>query len=669
MCDDHCGMEVSVEDGFVSGVKGNPDHPWNKGSLCVKGKAAADFVHAPDRIYKPLKKTSRGWEEIPLEQALDEIADKIKKLQDLYGERSIGIWKGEAIGFNQEEELARRFCHAIGSPNYFSCDSQCFVSRFMGYRFVFGTSAYPFPDFKNAKAIFIWGGNPPSTHPFMCHGIVKGKQNGATMVVIDPRLSNIAHQADRFIRVMPGTDGALALGLANILISRGWYDTDFIENHTIGFEQFKDYSARFDVETVAKETGITPEKIEEMAQILYHSSPHVSIYMGVGLEHHVNGVNTIRAVACLLALCGALDRKGGSLLLAGINLRDLTLYDKRPLSQLNPIGADRFPVLYDQRRECHTMTAMGTILNGEPYPLRGMIITAGNPASTNPNLEKVKEALSSLDLLVSRDLFMTETAQLADYILPAASFMERTEIFCHSSLQRLFLSQRVFTIPGVQDEYTFWHDMAHRLGAGEYFPWDNEEELNSWILEPTPFTVEDLSSHPEGVPYKPFRLEKWKDSPLNTESGKVEFTSAYLKRFGLNELPEYVPPKYRDQPDKNYPLVMTTGARKIFFVHSRYHNLSKFDKLCPEAELEMHPEDAASLHLVDGQRVLITSQYGSVKMKLRIVNAEAIIQGCVHSLHGFPQDNINNVTPDLENDPISGFPALKSFPVCVCGAE
>ncbi|MCF7935536.1 MAG: molybdopterin-dependent oxidoreductase [Synergistales bacterium] len=669
MCDDHCGMEVTVEDGVVKGVRGNPDHPWNRGHLCAKGKAAVEFVNAPDRLYRPLKKTPQGWEEIPLEQALDEIARRVRDIQARYGDRGMGIWKGEAVGFNQEEEMARRFCHAIGTPNYFSCDSQCFVSRFMGYRFVFGTSAYPFPDCANSRAILVWGTNPPSTHPFMTHSIQRGQQRGAKLVAVDPRLSHIARQADLFVRILPGTDGALALGLANILISRGWYDRDFIEHHTMGFDRFRDYAAGFDKASVAEETGISPEEMEEMARTLYEASPEVSIYMGVGLEHHVNGVNNIRAIAALPALCGALDRKGGNRLLAGPPLRNLTLYDEKPLTHLGPIGADRFPVLYDQRQECHTMTAMETILTGDPYPLRGMIVTAGNPASTNPNLRKVKEALAGLDLLVVRELFMTETARLADYVLPAASFMERTEVFCHASLQLLNLTQRVFSIPGVQDEYSFWRDLAHRLGAGEYFPWENEEELNAWILEPTPFTTEELAAHPEGVRYTPIRLEKWRHTPLNTESGKVEFTSDYLRRFGLSELPEYIQPAYRKQPDETYPLCMTTGARKSFFVHSRYHNIPRFNRLCPEAELEMHPRDAAALGLVDGQRVRVVSRHGEVAMQLCIVQEGEIKGGCVHSLHGFCRDNVNYVTHDLDNDPISGFPLLKSFPVRVEAAE
>lgn len=663
MCDNRCGMHVFLEDGKVTGVEGNPDHPWNWGRLCSKGKAAPDIVNAPDRILKPLKKTPEGWREIPLEQALDEIAAKIREIQAKYGARAMSAWKGEALGFNQEEEMVRRFCHAIGTPNYFSNDSQCFVCRYMAYRFLYGTGAYPFPDYANAKCIVIWGANPPAAHPFMTRMVMEGKQNGARVVAVDPRLSMIARQAHDFIRILPGTDGALALGLIKILIENDWYDHDFVENHTYGFEELREYAARFDVDYVEKETGVSREEIEKLAFLLYKSSPHVSIYIGNGTEHHVNGVNNSRAIASLIGLCGALDRKGGSHILEGAGVRDLTLYEEKPLKHLGPIGADRFPVLYDQRHECHTMTAMETILSGDPYPLRGMILTGANPVSTNPNVDKVKKALASLDLFVVRELFMTETAQLAHYILPSATFMERTEVFCHAPLHLINLTPRVFSLPEVQDGYTFWHDLAHRLGAGEYFPWKDAEELNSWLLEPTGYTVEDLKAHPEGIVYKPLRYEKWKEAPLATSTGKVEFLSPYLKSFGLSELPEYVSPSYRAEPDPQYPYVLTTGARKLLFVHSRYHNIPRFHKACPEAEMEIHPEDAAELGIRDGESVVLESKVGALEMKARVVAENEIIKGCVHGIHSFIRNNVNRITVDLENDPISGFPLLKSIAV------
>ena len=181
--------------------------------------------------------------------------------------------------------------------------------------------------------------------------------------------------------------------------------------------------------------------------------------------------------------------------------------------------------------------------------------------------------------------------------------------------------------------------------------------------------MEDLRAHPEGIVYKPLRYEKWKEAPLATPTGKVEFLSTYLEGFGLKGLPEYISPSYKAEPDPDYPYVLTTGARKLLFVHSRYHNIPRFHRACPEADLEMHPDDAADLAIVDGERVSIESKMGAMEMKVRIVAENEIIRGCVHGIHSFIRDNINRITIDLENDPISGFPLLKSIAVKISKIE
>jgi anaerobic selenocysteine-containing dehydrogenase len=223
-------------------------------------------------------------------------------------------------------------------------------------------------------------------------------------------------------------------------------------------------------------------------------------------------------------------------------------------------------VLYQLRRECHDVGKDYMLGNGD-YPLRGLIITGANPVLTNPNSRKVKEAFASLDLLVVRELFLTDTAKLAHYVIPAASFLERSELHYHTHCQLVTLTTKVLEIPGVHDEYTFWRDLAQRLGFAErYFPWVNEEEVNRWILEPTGITLEELKKHPEGIVYKPIRFRKYATKPLETPTGKFEFSSHYLKDLGYPEIPEYVPPGYLNHPRKEFPLILTTGARKFTFI-------------------------------------------------------------------------------------------------------
>jgi anaerobic selenocysteine-containing dehydrogenase len=265
---------------------------------------------------------------------------------------------------------------------------------------------------------------------------------------------------------------------------------------------------------------------------------------------------------------------------------------------------------------------------------------------------------------VVNDLFLTETAQLAHYVLPAASFLERSELHFHPKYQMVALSAKVAQVEGVHDEYSLWHDLAHRLGFGkEYFPWENEEQVNRWILEPTGISLEDLQKHPEGIVYKPVRYKKYETNPFPTRSGKVEFTSQYLKELNLPEIPEYIPPRYLRHPNSDFPFVLNTGARNPLYYHSRYHNIPRFRKAFPVAEMEMNPKDAARLGIENTEQVRVVSEIGAVEVRVKIVNDEQVLPGFVEIPHGWQDSNVNLVTYDNINDPISGFPLLKAIPV------
>jgi len=663
MCDDRCGIDVHLEDGRIIDILGNKDHLWNRGRLCVKARAAVDMVYHPDRILTPLKRTGGGWQEIALEQALDEIAARLAEIGGRHGPRSIAVWKGEAIGFGQQEDLARRFIHALGSPNYLSNDSMCYASRYLGFTLVDG--GWPVPDLENSRCIVLWGANPPFAHPNMTQYITAARRRGATLIVVDPRLSAIARRADIHADLRPGTDGALAWGLVHQIVEMGAYDKDFVARHTVGFPRVLEYARAFTPEAVEKETGVPATTVRAIARAMAGAAPHVAAYVGNGLEHHENGVNNIRAVAMLDGLLGALDREGGTFFRGAPPLRELTLYDDVPLTHLGPLGADRFPVLYDKRRECHTMTAMEAILHDDPYPLRAMIVTGANPAATNPNSTKVLEALESLDLLVVRDLFMSETAAVADYVLPAASFLERTELHAHAKHQIVSLTRKVVSWPGVQGEYDFWHDLAWRLGIGDSFPWDDETALNRWLLEPTGLSLEELAAHPEGVEYGSARPGGWREHGFETPSGKVEFTSEYLKDLGFDELPVYLSPAYVDEPDQEYPFVLITGARKLLYLHSRFRNIPRFLTAIPGPEVEMHPSDAVALGVKDGDEVRVVSRVGSVRIPVKVMSPSEIPPGTLQITHGWKDANVNLITHDDRFDPISGFPLMKSVEVRV----
>ena len=664
MCDTRCAINVHIEEGRLAQITPFEGHPVNRGRICPRGGAALDLFYHPDRILTPLKRMPDGnFRKIPYEQALDEIARKMAALKKAHGAGAVGVWKGEGLGFFQQEGYARRFTHAFGSPNYFSNDSACFNGRYLGYHLVCGFWN-AFPEFDQAKLVLLFGTNPPMCHPPFMREFADAREKGARLVMIDPRLNPVACYADIFAQPHPGTDGALGWGLIRYLIETNNYDHDIVERYSVGFDKIAAYAKTFTPRYVERQSGIYAHVVEEIGRLIVKNSPDVSIFPGAGLEHHENGVNNVRTLAILSCLAGALGRPCGLFHPEPIGGRNLTLYGELPEPDQPPIGADRFPVLYDVCRESHTMTAMDVMLGKGAYPLRGLLVAAANPAVTNPNLQKVEAALSSLDLLVVNDFFMTRTARLAHYILPASTFLEREELHYYLKRQMVNIAPQIAEVEGVRPEYRMWRDLAHRLGFGSaYFPWENEAEVNRWILEPTGITPETIKAHPQGYLYKPLCHDNLPLDCLPTPSGKLEFASAYLKGLGLPEIPTYEPPLYLRDRRKEYPLVMTTGARKSLFYHSRHQNIPRFRSVHPDAEVEIHPVDAAEIGIVDGETVRVVSEIGSLDIRARVVHRAELREKTVEIYHGWEKWPVNFLTYDTVNDPISGFPNLKSVPV------
>ncbi|WP_053983641.1 molybdopterin-containing oxidoreductase family protein [Niameybacter massiliensis] len=665
MCGTICGIDVHVEDGKVVEIEGMEEHVASRGRTCIKGSSGATWINLPQRLKKPLKKTENGFVEIELEQAMDEIAERMQAIQEQYGKRAIGVWKGEGIGFCQQEELYRRFIHAIGSPNYFSNDTQCYAGRYIGFNLVYGT--WPAADYDNSKLIVNWGTNAPVAHSDWTQQMNKARANGGKFVTIDTKYNESARISDLYLQPKPGTDGALAWGVIRELIVRDAVNHDFINKYTVGYEDLKAYAQSFTPEFVEAETGIKQEQLFALVELFISQAPHITSWVGTGLEHQENGVNNTRVATYIDALMGAIDIKGGMLCTEGFGPSHLELNDEIPLKHLEPIGADKHPVIYDMRGECDTLTLMDAILTEKPYPMKGLILSAANPVLTNARADKVIDAFKQLDLLVVKDIMMTETAELADYVLPAASYLEREELHYQSTFQCVTLSKKVVDF-GLQNEYDFLKGLAERLGAGKYFPWADEHALNEWLVEPTGVSLETIRQYPGGYNYKPITYKKYEvkaqkgEKSFNTPSGKIEFTSDYVASFGYDALAVYKRPRYLAE-DNAFKYLLMTGARKHMYFHGRYRDIPQINRACPEAEIEMHPVDAQALGVVTGDRVRVTSRIGSLEIKVLVLHEKEIHPGSVQITHGWKDANVNLIMPDDRRDPISGFPALKSVEV------
>ena len=664
-CAHHCGVYAHIEDRRITKISGNKTHPENQGMVCPKGRQAPQWVYHPDRLTGCLKRTASGdFKPIAYDRALDEISEKIVNIRDKFGARAMSAWTGEAIGFLQQEAYAQRFINAFGSPNFFTADSVCFASRLMAYVACQGYWSYP-PDFEHAQMTILWGSNPAYSHPPFMQAINRSRRQAGKLVVVDPRRTVAARKADLFVQARPGTDAALALGLIRFFIEQQAYDRQFVKDFSTGFEALSAYAEKFTPQYVAQQTGVSESVVARMQHMMRQSLPQCVSFVGISLEHQVNGFNTVRAIASLSALCGAIDIEGGEPWNKDIHVNSLRFLDAQQFREMNPAGYKRYPLFYDVMGKCHSLPGIDHMLGQGASPIKGLIFSGTNPVLTNPNAEKVARAFSNLDLLVARDLFLTQSAKLAHYIIPAASFLERSELHFYPDIQKVALSRKVLEVEGVWDEYTFWHDLAHRLGFGEtYFPWEDEAAVNEWILEPTGISLEDLISKPEGVIYAvEFERRKYKTHPFPTPSGRFEFASERVEQLGHDPLPVYTPPDFLTSPSSDFPLRMISGSRSAIYYHSRYREIAKFKKKIPVAQAEIHAADAAELDITDGESVRIVSKIAELTIQAKVMENDSILKGFINVPHGWNTPNVNRLTDDKDVDPIGGFPNLKIVPI------
>ncbi len=668
MCGSGCGVDVEVKNNRIVKVSGNEENDINRGRICIKGSSAATWLNLPERLRKPLKKTANGFVEIPLEQAMDEIAAKMKELQDTYGKQAVAGWKGEGTGFNQNEQLMRRFNRAIGSPNYFSNNTQCNNSRYEAFYLNYG--CWPQADFRHTKLAIFWGTNSPAAHSFWTQDLNEGRDRGARSIVIDTKYNEQAHIADLFVIVRPGSDAVLAYGIIHRMIERGVVNQEYVDTFTLGYDKLKVYAERFTGEYVEKITGVKPEVIETIVDMIQAAGRQVCSWPGTGVEHQANGVSNSRVCSLVDALVGAIDVPGGMLINENMKTNSLVLGDDVPVEG-EPIGKSVYPVVDYFKKESHTLMLMDTILTGKyegrDYPFKGLIMTAADPVMTEANTAKTIRALSSLELFVVKDLFLTKTAELADYVIPAACNYARDELYFNGMEQSVYLAEKVVEEP-LQTEYEFLKGLADRLGAGQYFPWKNEREVIEYMIEPSGFTYEDLQKYPSGLRTVPVHYHKPEErlakgeKPFPTPTGKIEICSTVLEQFGYPGIPtiDHLPDCIL-QKDEEYPYICMTGARKIPYFHGRYRNIPQILKAHPHAEAEMHEADAEDLGLKEGDMIRVTSRVGSIEIPVHIMKHDTIARGAVQITHGWENANANYLTDDSDRDPISGFPNLKTF--------
>lgn len=661
-CHTNCGLIVSVRDGIITAIKADPEHPVNRGDACPKGMAGKQVVYSPERLKYPMRRTKSGFERISWDTALDFIAERLLEIKDKYGGQAIFRGGGAPVTDENRDGFAQ-LIQSLGSINYTGAGHICHMPREIGFQSVFGHMSQP--DYVKTRCIVIWGANPPVSRRYSEAGagfscayggfnrlISSAKKRGVKLIVIDPCQNSLTGIADKWLRIEPARDDALALAMLNVIILEKLYDADFVSNWTVGFDRLASHVEKYTPEWAEKITGLSAGDIREVARIYATGGPAI-IKEGNALDQSSNAVQTVRAVAMLIAITGNLDREGGNVFFPFPRLSPLTAK-----SDLKRLSADSYPLFPNVPFPFF----VDAIFSGKPYPPRALIINHANPMLVDANSTRTREALEKLDLLVVCDIFKTATTELAHIILPAASIFECYGSRGYVSAEGGFLALRRKAVEPVGESlpvFEIEYRLAEKMELQNDYTWKNNEEWITHRLKASQVTLQDLLDKQIIYTTPPLEYSKYQHEGFNTPSGKVELYSQKFQDLGYSPLPDFIEKdgSIKESPEllNKFPLI-GTSRRPSSFTHSQFRNIPELRKLDPENLLRINPKDATARSITDGCLTTIESAQGKIQTKARIT--EEIAPGVVLIDFGWgnPGDggaNVNILTGDTERDPIS----------------
>ncbi len=599
-------MLVTVENGVATGIKGDPSMPFTDGTLCTKVAHYLERTYAPDRLLYPQKRVGKKGEgrfaRISWDEALDEIAARLKALAAQDPQTILPCSYAGTMGMVQYMSMDRRFFHKLGAS--LLDRTLCSSAGKFGIKATLGGSVGMDPErFDEAGLIILWGANPIVSNLHLWSRVQAAKRRGAKVVAIDPYRSLSAEKCTQHIALLPGTDGALALGMMHVLISEGLVDADYIERYTLGYDELKKrVLEQYPPDWAARTCGISSEAVIELAREYGRTKP-TAIRLNYGMQRHAGGGIAARTIACLPALTGAWRDAAGGIVLT---TADFYRFDHAAL--------ERADLLAGRRPRVINHSKLGDALTSAKPPVRMTIVYNNNPVAVCPDSAKVIAGFSREDLFtVVMDHFQTDTADYADIVLPATTQLEHYDV--HKSYGHLYMLANNPAIAPVGEALPnseVFRRLAARLGFEEPCFRDSDEDLCRTALN--------------GVSWEGLKRDGWRklDVPerfapfahggFPTPSGKCEFRSAWLEQQGVDPLPFYNPPA---EDHGKYPLgFLSPPARH--FLNSSFANLARFREFEREPHLDMHPVDARARGIADGDMVRVFNDRGSHRLRARV---------------------------------------------------
>jgi anaerobic selenocysteine-containing dehydrogenase len=666
-----------VIEGELVAVSADPDPRF--GNLCERGRLAPKIVYSPDRIRIPLVRSGpKGkihFREATWDEALDRIAEQFMDIRNRYGAHALASYMGAGTLEDGLSAFFKKVLEPFGSPNDIDCGSVCYVSsRILAPLTTLGIEGDALtPDFENTGSIILWGTNPLKDGiPDKVKRIREARRKGASLICVDPRRNGLAHNADLWVPLLPGTDGALALALINIVIQRKWFDRRFVDRWTLGFDELASYAATFTPEKAGEICGVDPALILRLASALSPDSRAAMDFYS-GLEYAPSGVQNTRALFSLAALSGNLDVEGGLYIHAYPHAL-FREYEYNPA--IPPLGALEFPLFYALAGRAHISGLPDAVLHDDPYPVRGLLLVGGSPYLSYPDPERWKQVYDQLNFMAVIDRFIPEEAAWADIILPATTYYEIESYHLYRDHVRM-RSKVIEPVGEARNDSMVLSAIARRLGCGSSFP-GSEEEIVDHAFADRRQLLRIMKAGP-GVARLPLaerRTRKYESGHLRsdgkpgfpTPSGKFEFASVLLERYGYDALPVYTDPR-ASTVNHDSMLMLTTGARTRGRFNSQYLDRQEL-ALNREPVLEINPIDAEIRGIKNGDRVSLRTDLGEIVLEARVTTG--ICHGTVHAPFGggsrrhhglWRKAHVNSVIPSHMRDPISGYPVVKAV-VC-----
>ncbi|MHC1688799.1 MAG: formate dehydrogenase subunit alpha [Methanothrix sp.] len=653
-----CGLYLVVDKGKAIGIEYMTDHPASEGALCPKGNSVLEIIDHEERLKYPMKKVGDGFVRISWDEALELIVHAMKLSIKKYGPKSMGFLASSRCN-NEENYLMEKMARLLGSPHVDNCARLCHSPTVVGLGAVFGMGAMTnnLLDLENSKCIFAIGTNFTEAHPIVSRWAQKAKDNGAVVIVADPRITSTSWMADIHLRIKPGSDIDLMRGMMKVIMDEGLADEEFLKNRTVGSEELLKSLKEFTLEEAAEKTGVPAADIIRAARA-YALSPASAVLYSMGITQHVCGTDNVKTCATMALLAGHVGRPGAGVwpmrgqnnVQGNCDMGGMPEFYPGYKKSIDPATIEFFKKGWNVPELPMGPGLTSTEMNEAALDgrLKFLYITGEDPVVCDANVKRTRQALESLDFLVVQEIFMTPTARMADVVLPAAAWAEKDGSYTSMERRVQWIDKAVEAPGEAKEGLWIMCQIARRMGLD--FPYENAaqvlQEINRLVPQYGGMTLERISKI-GGL--------RWPCPDVNHPGTDILHTQKFSTPDGKARMATVTNTPPGEQVSAEYPILLTTG-RIVLHYNGGSMTMRSISLEERESELyiEINPEDAARLKLADGDMVVVTTRRGEAEARARVT--EKVKPGV--AFMPFHWHGTNIITSDAL-DPVSKIPEYK----------